>query len=59
MAASRGPVHPKVQAAGAVGAFTTLVVFVAAEFGLVLPPEVSAAVATLAAFAAGYLQPGR
>lgn len=58
MTPPRKPVHPKVQAAGAVGAFVTLVVFVAAEFGVAVPADVAAALTVLAAFAAGYLQTG-
>lgn len=56
MTPPRKPVHPKVQAAGAAGAFVTVAVFVAAELGLAIPGEVSSALTVLAAFAAGYLQ---
>lgn len=52
---SRAPVA-KVQAAGASGALAVLVVFVAGALGLEVPAEVAAAVATLAAYAGGYLR---
>jgi hypothetical protein len=44
----------KVSAAGAAGAVTILVVFIAGQFGLEVPPEAAAALTTLLAFAAGY-----
>lgn len=46
----------KIQAAGAAGAATVLVVFIAGQFGLEVPPEAAAAVTTLLAFAAGYFK---
>lgn len=46
----------KVQAAGAAGAAATLVVFIAAQFGLEIPTGVEGAIATLLAFAAGWLK---
>jgi len=49
-------VRPKVAAAGIAGALATVVIYVASQFGLVLPPEVAAAIATLIAFGAGYLK---
>jgi hypothetical protein len=50
------PVHPKVAATGAVGALTVMAVFIASEFGLVIPPDVAAALAILTGVAAGYLK---
>jgi hypothetical protein len=44
----------KVSAAGAAGAATVLVVFIAGQFGLDVPPEAAAALTTLLATAAGY-----
>ena len=46
----------KVQAAGAAGAASILIVFTAGELGLDIPPEAAAAIATLLSFAAGYLK---
>lgn len=48
--------HAKVQAAGAAGASTVLLVWVLAQAGVSMPPEVAAAVTTLLATAAGYLR---
>lgn len=48
--------NAKVQAAGAAGAAATVAVFIAAQFGLEVPPGVEAALATLFAVAAGYLK---
>lgn len=47
---------PKVAAAGTAGAFATVLVYVAAQFGLDVPGDVGAAVATLIAFAAAYFK---
>ena len=47
---------PKVAAAGAAGALTTVLVFVAEQRGVDIPPEVAAALTALIAFAAGYLR---
>lgn len=49
-------VHPKVQSAGLAGAVSVLVVFVATQLGLDISPEVSSALTTVLAFAAGYLK---
>lgn len=49
--------HPKIAAAGAAGAATTMIVFVAHELGLDVPPEVGAALTALIAMLAGYLKP--
>jgi hypothetical protein len=46
---------PKVTAAGAAGAAVVVATYAAALFGVDVPAEVSAAVATIAAFAAGWL----
>lgn len=48
--------YPKVQAAGAAGAVTVLVVWVAGLLGLDVPPEVASAFTTLVAFGAAYLK---
>lgn len=50
------PVSPKVQSAGIGGAIATLIVWAAALAGVDVPGEVGAAIATIAAFAAGYLK---
>lgn len=49
--------NAKVQAAGAAGAVTTLLVWVASLFGVDVPPEAAAAATTLFATLAGYLKP--
>lgn len=49
-------IQPKVTAAGAGGAFSVLVVFVLAQVGVELPPEIASALTTVFAFAAGYLK---
>lgn len=49
-------VNPKVASATAAGSVTTIVVFVAGQLGLDVPPEVAAALTTLFAFAAGWLK---
>jgi putative flippase GtrA len=48
--------RPKVAAAGIAGALTVIVLYVAGQFGLDMPQEVAAAIATIAAFAAGYFK---
>lgn len=50
-------VNPKVQAAGAAGAVSILVVWVAGLFGLEVPPEAASAFTVLIATVAGYLKP--
>ena len=52
---SKAPVA-KVQAAGFGGALSVIAIWVAAQFGVDMPAEVGAGIATLAAFAAGYLK---
>lgn len=49
-------VHPKVAAAGAAGAVTTLVVWLLALFGVTMPAEVATALTTLLMVAAGFLR---
>lgn len=49
-------VSPKVQAAGAAGAVTILLVWVASMFGLDVPPEAASAFTTLVATAAGWFK---
>jgi putative flippase GtrA len=44
----------KVKAAGIGGSITTLIVFVASQLGLDIPPEVAAALATLISVSFGY-----
>lgn len=56
MTPARQPVHPKVQATGAVGAFVVLTVFIAEQFGLDVPGDVAAALTIVAGVAAGYLK---
>jgi hypothetical protein len=46
----------KVTAAGAGGAASILLVYIAGLFGLDVPPEAAAAVAALIAFLAGYVK---
>lgn len=48
---------PKVAAAGIGGAVATIVVYVAAQFGVEIPGDVGAAIATVVAFASAYLKP--
>jgi hypothetical protein len=48
--------RPKVAAAGAAGAVTVILVWVAGLFGLEVPSEVASAFTALIAFAAGYLR---
>lgn len=52
---SKRPVK-KVTAAGAAGAATVVAVWVASLFGIQVPAEVAASLATLAAFGGGYLK---
>jgi hypothetical protein len=47
---------PKMQAVGAAGAVTTVLVFICSQFGLAVPAEVAAAVTALIATGAGYLK---
>jgi len=47
---------PKVAAAGVAGAVTTILVFIVAQIGVDLPPEVAAAITALLAFGAGYIK---
>ncbi len=47
---------PKVAAAGAAGAVTVLIVYIAGLLGVDLPPEVSSALTALFAFGAGYIK---
>jgi putative flippase GtrA len=48
--------QPKVAAGGIGGAVTIVLVFIAGQAGVDVPPEVAAALSTLASFAAGYLR---
>lgn len=50
------PVNPKVQAAGAAGAVTVLLVWIAGMFGLDVPPEAASAFTVLVSAAAGYIK---
>lgn len=49
-------VNKKVQAAGAAGALTVIVVWGLEAAGVTVPPEVASAFTTLIAFLAGYLK---
>ena len=49
-------INKKVQGAGIGGAVATLVVWVASAAGVDVPAEVGAALATIAAFGAGFLK---
>ncbi len=49
-------VDPKVATGGASMAAATVIVFAATQFGIEVPGEVGAALATLIGFAAGYLR---
>lgn len=49
--------NPKVAAGGAAGAAVTVIVFVAGQLGLEVPPEVAAALVTLISTGAGYFKP--
>lgn len=46
----------KVTAAGIGGAVATLIIFGAGQFGMEIPGEVGAAIATVVAFIAGYMK---
>lgn len=48
--------QPKVAAAGAAGAVTVVLVWVAGMFGVDVPPEVASAVTVLISTAAGWLR---
>lgn len=56
--APRKGIQPKVAAAGIAGAVTTLIITGAAMAGFDISPEVAAALATIVAFAAGYIKTG-
>ena len=49
-------VNPKVQAAGAAGAVTILLVWVAGMFGLEVPPEAASSFTVLVSTFAGWLK---
>jgi len=51
--------NPKISAAAIAAAATLVIVFVAAELGLVIPPEVASAATLIAAVAVGYLKSQR
>lgn len=53
---SWGAPTSKVAAGGAAGAASVVIVFIAEQFGVDVPPEVGAAVAALLAFAGAYLK---
>jgi putative flippase GtrA len=55
MTPNKRPV-PKVAAGAAAGAVTTLLVYVASIYGVAVPAEVAAAVATLLGFVAAYVK---
>ncbi len=46
--------HHKVRAPAATGAFTVLIVFIAYQFGLNIPPDVAAALTVAITFFTGY-----
>lgn len=48
--------EPKISAAGIGGSIAVVLVWGLGQFGVDMPPEVAASVATLLAFAAGYLR---
>jgi len=50
------PVYAKVAAAGVTGTLVTVLVLVLGLVGVVVPPGVEAAAATVAAFVAGYFK---
>jgi hypothetical protein len=54
---SKAP-RPKVAAAGAGGAFATVLVVIANAAGVDLPPEAASGIVAVVAFAAGYLKRG-
>lgn len=49
---------PKIAAAGVGGAIATLAVWIAAQFGVDMPQEVGAAIATVLSLTAGYFKRG-
>lgn len=49
-------INPKVTAATVGGAVATIIIWVGAQFHVEVTPEVGAALATVFAFAAGYLK---
>lgn len=53
---TEGGLNPKVAAGGTAGAATILLVWLLAQAGVDLPPEVASAVTTLIGFAAGWLK---
>jgi len=55
MPASNTPV-PKVQAAGVSGAIAVLAVFIAGQLDVEMSAEVGAAIATVVAYAGGYIK---
>lgn len=48
--------HPRVQAAGAAGAASIVLVWAVSQAGVTMPAEVASAVTTLLSFAAAYLR---
>jgi hypothetical protein len=48
--------QPKVAAGGAAGAVTVVIVFIAGQFGLEIPPEVAAALTVLISTGFAYLK---
>lgn len=48
--------QPKVVAGGVAGALTIVLVWVAGQFGVDVPPEVASAFTVLVSFAAGYFK---
>jgi len=53
---SGGHLEPKVKAGGIAGAVTVVLAYVAAQFGVDVPPEVAAALTAILTFLAGYLR---
>ena len=53
----KNKISPQVQSAGIGGAVATVLIFIAQAFNFDIPGEVGAAIATIVAFAAGYLKP--
>jgi putative flippase GtrA len=50
---------PKVVAAGATGAVTIILVWLAGQAGIEIPPEVASSITTVCSFITGYLAPRR
>lgn len=48
--------HPKVQAASGAAALSVVLVFIAQQAGLTIPPDVASAITALLTIAAGYLK---